>query len=382
MSRESRPESDEPALIALSETLGVPLRLFTACELEAETPRLHNPSQAVFTEVGCHGVAEAAALAGVGVEGQLIVAKRKSANATAALACAPAPLDAMRIGRARGRLSVIGIGPGAAAWRTPEASLRLGEAEEIVGYGLYLDLVADITAGKPKHAFPLGAEEARARFALTRAADGRRVALISSGDAGIYGMASLVFELIAQAAHSEGRVSRDGALPVAAARVEVEVLPGISALQAAAARVGAPLGHDFAAISLSDLLTPWETIQARLEAVARSDFVVALYNPVSRRRTRQFETAQGILRAHRPPETPVAIAANLGRSAENVRVMRLDEIKTTDIDMLTVVIVGASQSRVVDRGAGLTPWMFTPRGYLPGGGKVENIRRTMDKDDA
>lgn len=343
-------KADESAILALAAELDLPFRLFDAATLEAETPRLANPSDVVFAEVGCHGVAEAAALAGAGPEGILVVEKRKSANATVAVARAPAVLDANRIGRAPGRLDVVGIGPGTPAWRTPEAARLIAAAEEIVGYGLYLDLIADIAPRARITAFPLGEETARCAWALEQAGKGRRVALVSSGDAGIYAMAALVEELVA-----EGKVSD------AARRVAVNVSPGISALQAAAARIGAPLGHDFCTVSLSDLLTPWETIRARVEAAAAGDFVVAFYNPVSRRRRHQLAEARDILLIRRPPETPVVLATDLGRPAEAVRVTTLGALSVDEVDMLTVVLVGSTASRTY-RAAGRTR-VYTPRGY-------------------
>ncbi|MFQ5467023.1 MAG: precorrin-3B C(17)-methyltransferase, partial [Kiloniellaceae bacterium] len=170
------------------------------------------------------------------------------------------------------------------------------------------------------------------------------------GDPGIYAMASLVFEVLERAGRDDWR------------RVEISVVPGISALQAAAARLGAPLGHDFCAISLSDLLTPWPVIEGRLSVAAAGDFVVALYNPVSRRRTRQLATARDILRAHRPGDTPVAIARNLGRPGESVAVMDLDDLTPDRVDMLSLVLIGSSQTRRVARSDGGL-WVYTPRGY-------------------
>jgi cobalt-precorrin 5A hydrolase/precorrin-3B C17-methyltransferase len=199
-------------------------------------------------------------------------------------------------------------------------------------------------------AFPLGEETARCAWALEQAGKGRRVALVSSGDAGIYAMAALVEELVA-----EGKVSD------AARRVAVHVSPGISALQAAAARIGAPLGHDFCTVSLSDLLTPWATIRARVEAAAAGDFVVAFYNPVSRRRRHQLAEAREILLTRRPPETPVVLATDLGRPAEAVRVTTLGALSVDEVDMLTVVLVGSTASRTY-RAAGRTR-VYTPRGY-------------------
>ncbi len=346
-------KADEPAILNVSRDLGVPLRLFSAAELEAESPRLATPSEVVFAEVGCHGVSEGAALAQAGAAASLAVTKRKTANATCALALAPAPITELR-GRARGRLSVVGIGPGQSGWRTPEASRLIAEAEELVGYGLYIDLLGPLVAGKPRADFPLGGEEDRCRFALERAAEGRDVALICSGDAGIYAMGALVFELL-------GRDADNGGVSDAARRVEVVCTPGVSALQAAAARAGAPLGHDFCAISLSDLLTPREDIVKRLHAAATGDFVIAFYNPVSMRRRTLLAEARDILLQHRPADTPVLLASSLGRPEEQVRFRRLDELQVDEVDMLTVVLVGSSQSKLVALGEG--PRMVTPRGY-------------------
>src|SRR6185369_16777811 len=188
-------KADETAILSLAESLGVPARFFAAAELAREEPRLANPSAIVRNAVGVAGVAEAAALASAGPAGALLVEKRRSARATCALALSPHDIDAHAVGRARGQLFVVGIGPGDATWRTPESAEALAASTDIVGYGLYLDLLGRAIAGKRRHESALGAEEARARLALDLAAEGRSVALVSSGDAGIYGLATLVFEL-------------------------------------------------------------------------------------------------------------------------------------------------------------------------------------------
>lgn len=348
-------KADETAMTALSDHLGVPFRVFDAATLEAETPRLINPSNVVFEEVGCHGVSEGAALAAVGPDGELVVEKQKTANATCAIARAPSPIDPTSVGRARGHLSVIGIGPGADEWRTPQATRLLSQAEDVVGYSLYLDIVSTHIKGKTHHNFPLGAEEDRVRFALEEAGKGKNVALISSGDAGIYAMGALVYELL-------DRDEANGGVSDAARRISVTNAPGISALQAASARIGAPLGHDFCAISLSDLLTPWEAIEKRLHAAASGDFVVAFYNPVSKRRRSQLAAAREILLKHRPETTPVVLGVNLGRPEETVRVTTLGKLTVDEVDMLTTVLVGSSNSKAVLRGDG-KPFVYTPRGY-------------------
>ncbi len=341
-------KADEPAMNEVARRLGVPLRLFTAAELEAQ--EVPNPSDVVFAEVGCHGVSEGAALA---CGGALVVEKQKTANCTCALGRVEEPITDLP-GRARGRLSVVGIGPGQAAWRTPEVSKLIAEAEELVGYGLYIDLLGPLAAGKTRSDFPLGGEEARCRYALERAAEGRNVALVCSGDAGIYAMGALVFELLDRGPDEHG-------VSDAAHRVEVVCSPGVSALQGAAARAGAPLGHDFCTISLSDLLTPRDDILRRLKAAAEGDFVIAFYNPVSKTRRTLLAEARDILLQHRPADTPVMLASSLGRPEEHVRYRRLDQLQVDEVDMLTVVLIGSSNSRLAHLGEG--PRMFTPRGY-------------------
>jgi cobalt-precorrin 5A hydrolase/precorrin-3B C17-methyltransferase len=303
------------------------------------------PSEIVRAEVGTPSVAEAAALAAVGIEGELIVPKTKSKRATVAIAKAPAPILAPK-GRVRGVVHVVGLGPGSTATRSPEATRSLQSTDDWVGYQLYLDLAADCRDTQILHSFPLGAEEDRCRHAIALAKQGKQVALVCSGDAGIYAMAALVYELI----------------DLEPCRVAVNVIPGISAFQAAAAKAGALIGHDFCCISLSDLLTPWETIEARIEAAAAGDFVIAFYNPRSMKRKDQLSRAIGILRQHRPETTPVVVAGNLGRPDEAVSIVPLDEFDSEAVDMLTVVLVGSSQSKSFKRGDGRT-YAYTPRGY-------------------
>lgn len=345
-------KSDEAAVLELAKRLNVPPRFFTASALEAQSPRLENPSDTVFAEVGCHGVAEGAALAACGTDGKLIVEKQKSRRATVAVGLSPSdinPESLRKIGHGRGRLYIVGTGPGRHGWRTPEAIKILTMVSDVVGYELYLDIVADLIVGKTRHTSQLAEEEARVRMALELAASGRDVALVSSGDPGIYAMAALAFELLDR----EDKPTWN--------RLQIEVVPGISAFQAAAARIGAPMGHDFCLISLSDLLTPWEVIENRLEAAARGGFAVAFYNPVSKRRTHQLETARDILLKHRKPDTPVVLGRNLGRDGENVRVTTLAELSAKDADMLTMVIVGGPETQLIERG--VNKYVYTPRGY-------------------
>ncbi|MCM2399356.1 precorrin-3B C(17)-methyltransferase [Rhizobium sp. S95] len=344
-------KADERAIHAVAAHFGVPARFFSAARLEEEAPRLKNPSDIVFAEVGCHGVAEGAALAAAGADSELVLAKIKSKGATAAIARSSGIVEANAVGRARGTLYVVGIGPGADQWRSPEVSAMVAASTDLVGYSLYLDLLGPLACGKARHDFDLGKEEARVVHAMELAGEGRTVALVCSGDAGIYAMATLVFELFDK-----------GGITDAASRIDVQVSPGISALQAAAARIGAPLGHDFCTISLSDLLTPWEHIQRRVKAAGEGDFVIAFYNPVSMKRRTQLAWARDKLLEYRPADTPVILATNLGRPGEHVRTVPLGELNVDDVDMLTVVVVGSSESRTVTMGDGKT-WVYTPRGY-------------------
>ncbi|AVM75423.1 precorrin-3B C(17)-methyltransferase [Magnetospirillum gryphiswaldense] len=340
---------DERAVLELARSLGVPARFFTAARLNEEAPRLKNPSDIVLKEIGCPGVAEGAALAAAGPEAELVVPKTKSKRATLAIARAPHAIDPARIGRAPGRLFVVGIGPGTAQWRTPQASAAIAAASDLVGYGLYLDLLGEAAAGKTRHQSDLGAEADRARMALDLAGQGKSVALVCSGDAGIYALATLVFELIEREANPVWRGT------------DILVIPGVSALQAAAARAGAPVNHDFCTISLSDLLTPWETIEKRLHAAAEADFVVCFYNPVSKRRRDQLTRARDILLTGRPAETPVILARQLGRPEEHMRIIALGDLTADDADMLTMVVVGSSESRRIAFNG--RDWVYTPRGY-------------------
>ena len=349
-------KADEAAVHHVARHFNCPARFFDVATLEAQTPRLKNPSDIVFAEVGCHGVAEGAALAAAGASGELIAEKRKSRRATCAIGRAVQPfVQADLPGRARGKLMVVGIGPGSDGWRSPEVSEMVATSTDLVGYSLYLDLLGPLAEGKVRHDFDLGKEEARVRHAMELAGEGRSVALVCSGDAGIYAMATLVFELLDKSGGAEG-------LTDAARRIEIAVSPGISALQAAAARAGAPLGHDFCTISLSDLLTPWEDIKRRVTAAGESDFVIAFYNPVSKKRRTQLAWARDSLLEHRPASAPVILATNLGREGELIRIVPLGSLNVDDVDMLTVVVVGSSNSSTVTTGDGKT-WVYTPRGY-------------------
>ncbi len=311
--------------------LGRPVRSWSATELAAVT--VPNPSEAAQLAVGTPSVAEAAALLTAGPGATLIVAKRTSPRVTVAVARRAGP---------RGQLAVVGLGPGGAAHRTPAAAAAVRTADLVIGYDAYIDQAADLLgAGQEIFRSPLGDEVMRAKHALVEAARGRRVALVCSGDAGIYAMASIVLELA------------DTQAPT----VEVSVVPGVTASVASAAVLGAPLGHDHATISLSDLLTPWSVIVDRLRAAADADLVVALYNPRSRGRTWQLSAALEILGTKRAPITPVGIVTDAGRHGQRSQIATLATLDVETVGMTTCVIIGSSTTRVV---AGR---MVTPRGY-------------------
>lgn len=252
-----------------------------------------------------------------------------------------------------GRLAVVGLGPGAPDWLTPEASAVLAAASDLVGYGPYLDRIA-LRPHQSRHASDNRVELDRARLALTLAADGRAVAVVSGGDPGIFAMAAAIFEAVE-------------AGPAAWRCLDIQVVPGISAIQAAAARLGAPIGHDFCAISLSDNLKPWDVVARRLRAAAEGDFVIALYNPASRARPTRLGEAFALLRALKTAATPVAFARAVGRGAETVELTTLAEAAPERADMATIVIIGSSATRLVPREGTKRPWMYTPRHY--GGGQ-------------
>lgn len=320
-------KADEEGIVRAAAELGVPLVAYAGDAL-ANVP-VPNPSAAPLAAVGTPSVAEAAALLAAGRGGELVVEKRKSAMATAAVA-RRAP---------RGRLAVVGLGPGARDLLTPRATAELRRASVIVGLDQYVEQIRDLLLpGTRVLASGLGAEEARARTAVAEARAGRAVALIGSGDAGVYAMAS-------------------PALAEAADDIDVVGVPGVTAALAASALLGAPLGHDHVSISLSDLHTPWEVIERRVRAAAESDLVVTFYNPRSRGRDWQLPKALAVLAEHRGPATPVGVVRAASRPDEEVTVTTLDALDPAIVDMVTVVTVGNTASRIV---AGR---MVTPRGY-------------------
>ena len=252
------------------------------------------------------------------------------------------------------KLFIVGTGPGNLDLLTPMAKQAIAGSTELVAYGLYIDLLGDIAKGKTRHDLALGEEINRARLALDLASDNKATALVSSGDIGIYAMATLVFELLDR--QLQGLENNPQWLDV-----DIEVVPGISAMQAGASAVGAMLGHDFCTISLSDLLTPWQTIKKRIECAAAGDFVVSFYNPVSKKRNWQLNTARDILLTGRAANTPVMIGRQLTRDEQNIRIIELQDLDAKDVDMFTMVSVGNSESRHIINGN--KEWVYTPRGY-------------------
>ncbi|MCB8820789.1 precorrin-3B C(17)-methyltransferase [Microvirga rosea] len=249
----------------------------------------------------------------------------------------------------RGRLTVIGLGPGDPRWLTPAASEALASATDLVGYGPYLDRVPD-RPGLRRHASDNRVELDRARFALDLASTGCDVAVVSGGDPGVFAMAAAIFEAV-----ETGQPSWRG--------IDIRVEPGITAMLAAAARVGAPLGGDFCAISLSDNLKPWETVETRLRAAVAADFVVALYNPISRARPWQLGSALELVAEHRGPNTPIVLARAVGRPDECIRILALCDVDASMADMSTVVIIGASTTRLIAKPDDSAPYVYTPRFY-------------------
>jgi precorrin-2 C20-methyltransferase/precorrin-3B C17-methyltransferase len=262
---------------------------------------------------------------------------------TARHAPAPAP-----DGAARGTLAVVGLGPAGADWLTPEASAALAAADELVGYGPYLARVAP-RAGQRRHASDNRVELDRARHALQLAAGGAHVAVVSSGDPGVFAMASAVLEAVE---------SGNGAF----ADIDLRVVPGLSAMHAAAARVGAPLGHDFAVISLSDQLKPWDIIERRLDAAGAADLALALYNPASRSRREPLERARAVLLRHRAADCPVVVARDVGGPGEAVSISTLGGFDAATVDMRTLLVVGSTTTRVI-RGPEGRELVYTPRSY-------------------
>lgn len=329
-------KQDESGLLTFADRYRLTTRWYPAEALRrAGGP---TPSSTVQHHVGTPGVSEPAALLASG-NGALVVPKTKHGRVTVAVA--RATTTALRLGR----IFLVGLGPGDRADLTPRAVAALAQAEVVLGYGRYLDQIQDLLAGKVVIPGELTRERDRAEQTVRLALEGKIVALVSSGDIGIYGMAGLVFEELARRNLDPN------------AGLQVEVVPGITALSACAALLGAPLMHDFTAISLSDLLTPWPLIARRLEAAAQADFVIALYNPKSARRRQHLAEACRILLQHQSGETPVGLVTRAGRAGCRTVVTTLSSLPECEVDMETTVLVGNSSTRLV------SGWMVTPRGY-------------------
>jgi cobalt-precorrin 5A hydrolase/precorrin-3B C17-methyltransferase len=342
---------DEVGILQLAEKWDLPLQTYTAEELKDIA--VPNPSTVVENEVGTPSVAEACAIKGASWtdfennQGSLIVSKQiiKSEEEKGAVTIAIAQ-SSLEYNPHDGKLYLIGTGSGDIKYLTNTAQTALRDADIIIGYGLYIDLIQNLL--RPEQiieSYAITQEQQRAERAIQLAQWGLKVAVISSGDCGIYGMAGLVLEILA-------KQNWDGKTP------SVEVFSGITALQSLAAKVGSPLMHDFCAISLSDLLTPWEVIERRMVAAASADFVTAIYNPRSKTRQTQIVRLQEIFLEYRKPNTPVAIARSLGREDEQIILTTLEDMLNHPIDMLTTVMIGNSSTmRYKDL-------LITPRGYL------------------
>ena len=315
---------------------GWPLRFFSAEELAALEGE-YSASAFVEQTTGVDNICERAAAKAA--QGPLRVRKQAGEGVTFALAEKQRHLD-WRLVSPQAKLYVVGLGPGKPDGMTLEARAALDRAELLCGYPAYLDLIAPLYPGKACYSTPMTQELARCRHALEEAAHGRTVALVCSGDAGVYGLASPVLELLPDYPG-----------------VEVEIVPGVTAALSGAASLGAPLGHDFCVISLSDLLTPWQQIEKRLRCAAEGDFAVVLYNPSSRRRREHLRKACDILLTFRGAETPCGWVRNIGREGEEKALLTLGELREKELDMFTTVFIGSSATRLVGGS------LVTPRGY-------------------
>ena len=261
-------------------------------------------------------------------------------------------IDPETIGQPRGKLTIIGTGPGGMQWMSPQVQEILHSATDLVGYKTYINLIGPLADGKNIHESDNREEESRAKKALDLAAQGRYVAVVSSGDPGIYAMATAVFDVLDKGQYDQPEWQT----------IDIEVAPGISAMQATAAAVGAPLGHDFCVISLSDILKPWEVIAQRITHAAQGDFVIAFYNPISQTRTWQLTAAKNILLQYRKPHTPVILGRNIGRPGQILKVINLQELEPRDADMRTLIIVGSSHTKKIESPPEKT-WVYTSRRY-------------------
>lgn len=317
----SKAEMANPALHAAAESLGVALR-FTAADTPAEMTQQVMP--------------------------QLLPPLTPAAGI--AIAVAPRPLEVEQIGCARGRLAVIGLGPGAAGFMIPAVKAELARANDVLGYETYVRMAGPFRADQVLHCTDNREEMLRARHAFELAAEGRSVVVVSSGDPGVFAMAAAVLEALHESDNPDWH------------RVDLHILPGVSASLATAALAGAPLGHDFCVMSLSDNLKPWEIIEKRLDLACQADLALAFYNPISRSRPWQLGRALEIVRQHRSPGTPVTLGRDVGRPGQTLRVVTLGELMPEHVDMRTMVLIGSSLTCVFPRANG-QQWVYTPRWY-------------------
>lgn len=311
----------EPALHEAARALGVPLRFTAAERLVSTVQRTVSAAQSIERDGLLIGVANA-------------------------------PLEPRKVGRGRGRLAVIGLGPGAAELMVPAVKAELARAEDVLGYETYVRMAGPFRADQVLHCTDNREEMQRARHAFELAAQGRSVVVVSSGDPGVFAMAAAVLEALHE--------STDPAWH----RVDLQILPGVSASLATAAQAGAPLGHDFCVMSLSDNLKPWSIIEKRLDLAAQADLVLAFYNPISRARPWQLGQALDIVRRHRDGQTPVVLGRDIGRPGQTLTVTTLAELTPERVDMRTMVLLGSSTTCVFQHPGG-TPWVYTPRWYPP-----------------
>jgi precorrin-2 C20-methyltransferase/precorrin-3B C17-methyltransferase len=318
-----------------------------AAAFTADSTGTAHPVEAAGSTETAHPVEAAGSTGSAGTAGSAEADRPAGTAGSAGLALLePEPAMAPAREAGPGEVTVVGLGPGAGHWLTPEAQEALASADDLVGYGPYVDRVAPDPRQR-RHSSDNRVEAERAAFALDLAKQGRRVVVVSSGDPGVFAMAAAVLEV------AEDPQWRD---------VPVRVVPGLTAAQAVASRAGAPLGHDFCVLSLSDRLKPWSVIESRLAAAAAADLVIAVYNPASRTRREQLVRALEVLGAHRAPATPVVVGRDVGGPGESVRITTLADLDPDTVDMRCLLIVGSSQTRAVTRGDGVTR-VFTPRHY-------------------
>jgi cobalt-precorrin 5A hydrolase/precorrin-3B C17-methyltransferase len=317
----SETDMASPALHAAAKELGVPVRFTSAASVSDMTQQVLPQLLPAITPV-----------AGV------------------AIAVASEPLDIEHIGRSRGRLAVIGLGPGAAEFMIPAVKAELARANDVLGYETYVRMAGPFRADQVLHCTDNREEMQRARHAFELASQGRSVVVVSSGDPGVFAMAAAVLEALHESANTQWHA------------VDLEILPGVSASLATAAQAGAPLGHDFCVMSLSDNLKPWDIIEKRLDLACQADLALAFYNPISRSRPWQLGRALEIVREHRDPHTPVTLGRDIGRPGQTLRVITLGELTPDQVDMRTMVLVGSSTTSVFARADG-THWVYTPRWY-------------------